>query len=103
MKTYKTYMETKERKQVLSTTCDFCGDDIGKKVTDVLLRDLTDMYGFDGCGYGPHVEATVKITMSNSFPELGSSKTIEIDVCHVCFKEQILSKAKHSEVDESEW
>lgn len=104
MQKIKTTKETVERKTVIATFCDFCGREIGKQKPDELEQELKDLYEFEESGYGPHVEAEVKIRMSNSYSEDGGgSKSIEIDVCHRCFKREILAKARHQDVHENEW
>lgn len=97
------YRETIERERTLAIYCDFCGKDINKQTTGELEKELSELYEFNESGYGPEADVTVEIRMSNSYPECGASKTVTLDVCAACFKSEIFSRAKTSNVSETDW
>jgi hypothetical protein len=103
MKDYKTETKTVEQKRLVQTNCDFCEVEIKDYAYKALEKDLKHYYEFEGIGYGPDVDVTVRIEMRNSYPECGSSKTIEMDVCHKCFKEKIMSQAKRYDEVDNDW
>ena len=103
MKKTEKYQKTIEQERTLATYCDFCGKDIDKQTSGELEEELSDHYEFDASGSAISADVEVKIMMFNSWPEMGKSKTIELDVCPACFKKEILSRAKTSTVLNSDW
>lgn len=103
MKETQKLTKTIEHEVVTKRTCDFCGVDMLNIKKSQKIDDMESIYLFDNGGDAPMIEATVKISMENGWPEGGEKKTISLDVCNKCFKIEIIDRAKQVNEEITDW
>lgn len=97
MRTIKTttVTETRERKELVSQTCDICGREAGRKP----LWGET-IYRFD------NTTVEIKRREGSSYPEGGMGTEVVIDICPECFVKKLVPWVESfglTKIQEQEW
>lgn len=103
MKKVEKFKQTIDKERTVAQFCDFCGRDYYLEKSDDVEKEMKDVYGFDASGNTPDYATEVQIRLSNSYPEMGASKTISLDVCATCFKKEIIDRARQAHTEENDW
>ena len=99
MKTYEKVMEpARERLRLKERTCDLCGTKA--------KHEITGDWGA-GCYEVSETELTVEVRrkVGESYPEGGSGKEIEVDLCPKCFMEKLVPwlRSQGAKIEEKDW
>ena len=90
----KTYTQVKsevERSVLVAMTCDLCGKQTRR-------HDWTE-------GFYRVAETTIECRVGTSYPEGGSGKLYDVDICPGCFRDKLIPwlQSQGAAVRETEW